>query len=65
MNINKLEHKELLAGLDKLIVRILKTQNIFNFSQLLDYIPNEYKELNLNWYIKDKYKELIHKQNLK
>ena len=61
MSINELEHKELLTNLDKLIVRILKTQNIFNFNQLLDHIPQEYKDLKINWYIKEKYKDLIRK----
>lgn len=61
MNINKLEHKELLNNLDKLIVHILKTQNIFSFHQLLDHIPQEYKELKINWYIKEKYNDLVRK----
>ena len=58
MNLNKLEHNELLTNLDKLIIRLLKTENIFNVDQLLDYIPKEYRNLKIDWYIKAKYKDL-------
>ena len=58
MNLNKLEHNELLTNLDKLIIRLLKTENIFNVEQLLDYIPKEYRNLKIDWYIKAKYKDL-------
>ena len=36
-------------------------QNIFSFHQLLDHIPQEYKELKINWYIKEKYNDLVRK----
>ena len=58
MNLNKLEHNELLTNLDKLIIRLLKTENIFNVDQLLDYIPKEYRNLKIDWYIKAKHKDL-------
>ena len=45
-------------NLDKLIIRLLKTENIFNVDQLLDYIPKEYRNLKIDWYIKAKYKDL-------
>lgn len=48
-----------LIQLDKLICKVYSEHNIKSYRELKDKLPKEWVDIGLNWYIHEKYKDLL------